>query len=102
MHNNRKKVLDDAGDVCIFLGMDNEFRSMKPSERKELVQIWLGDDGWSDPVKKHIKWSATNQGITSWNAYAPSSAGAHVAWNDLDWVDGSLVIISTGKRFKSQ
>ncbi len=25
--------------------------------------------------------------------------GEHVAWSDLDIVDGHLVIISTGKRF---
>lgn len=97
-----KIVLDPVVNVCILIGMESEFRSMKPSERKELVQIWLGECGWDDPKRKHIKWSATIRGITSWNACAPCSAGYHVAWDDLDWVDGALVIISTGKRFEAQ
>jgi len=94
-------VLDDADKVRFIPRMDSEFRSMKPSERKELVEVWLGGSGFEDPDKSHLMWSATLQGITSWNAYAPGSAGAHVAWSDLDWVDGALVIISTGKRFEA-
>ncbi len=78
--------------------MKSEFQSMKPSERKELVSICLGDT-WSDPAKDHIKWFVTIRGITTHNMYAPGSNGEHVAWSDLDIVDGHLVIISTGKRF---
>ena len=82
----------------MLIGMDSEFQSMKPSERKELVEICLGDT-WGDPAMSHIKWFVTLRGITSYNVYTPGSAGLHVAWSGLDLIDGSLVILSTGKRF---